>query len=93
MQAPSGEISVIEDSNTAKQVHDVMMEMFNKLTDSCELVRKTCSPEEYSAYKKATAALAGAIVFDVIEPLYQKHPALKPANWPDDLPIRARLGD
>ena len=83
---------MIEDPSTAKQVCDVMMEMFNRLSDSCELVRRTCSPEEYSAYKKATAAVAGGIVFDVIEPLYQKHPELKPANWPGDSPIRARFG-
>jgi hypothetical protein len=46
-------------------------------------VKQTCSPDEYKAYLKATSRLANDIVFDVLEPLYEKNPQLKPANWDD----------
>ncbi len=68
---------------TAKQISDLMTDMFARLCDSCQAVREHCSPEEYAAYKKATARIASGIVFDVMEPLYEKNPSLKPPNWDD----------
>ena len=51
---------------------------------SCDTVREQCSEQEYKAYMKSTAGIAGSIVMDVMEPLYKKHPQLKPDNWDDD---------
>jgi hypothetical protein len=31
-----------------------------------------------------TAGIAHSIVFDVMEPLYKKHPLLKPNNWDEE---------
>jgi hypothetical protein len=42
-----------------------------------------CTPEEAAAYQKAAGRVARPIVMDVLEPLYDKHPALKPHNWDD----------
>jgi hypothetical protein len=80
------EVGMISNPDTAKRVSDALQEMFAKLCESCELVRATCSPEEHSAYLKATSRVANGIVFDVMEPLYVRHPDLKPANWDDDSP-------
>jgi hypothetical protein len=33
------------------------------------------------AYQTATGRIVGAILMDVLEPLYLRHPELKPANW------------
>jgi hypothetical protein len=78
---------MIQNPDAAKQISDLMMDMFTRLCDSCQVVRERCSPEEYAAYKKATSRIAAGIVFDVMEPLYEKNPSLKPANWDeaDDL--------
>ncbi len=74
---------MISEPQTAKQISDLMKEIFDRLVESCNTVEKHCSAEEYTAYKKATARLASDIVFDVMEPLYEKNPNLKPANWED----------
>ena len=74
---------MIHSPETAKQISDLMMDMFTRLCDSCQVVRDHCSPEEYAAYKKATSRIAVGIVFDVMEPLYEKNPNHKPANWDD----------
>jgi hypothetical protein len=33
------------------------------------------------AYQTATGRIVGAILMDVLEPLYIRHPELKPTNW------------
>ena len=78
------ETYMIENPTVAKQVSDLMMDMFTRLSESCETVRQQCSEPEYRAYLKSTSGIAGSIVLDVMEPLYNKHPHLKPGNWDDD---------
>ena len=77
------EPEMIDNPSVAKQISELMMEMFTRLSDSCETVREHCSQQEYAAYIKSTSGIAGAIVLDVMEPLYKKHPHLKPQNWDD----------
>jgi hypothetical protein len=77
---------MIDSPSVAKQISDLMMEIFTRLFDSCETVKEQCSEEEYRAYMKSTAGIAGAIVLDVMEPLYEKHPHLKPRNWDENYP-------
>lgn len=74
---------MIDNPEVAKQISELMMDIFTRLVDSCRMVEEHCSSDEYAAYKKATSRLAASIVFDVMEPLYEKHPGLKPANWDD----------
>ena len=75
---------MIENPVVAKQVSDLMMDMFTRLSESCEAVKGQCSTEEYAAYIKGTSKIAGGIVFGVMEPLYARHPALKPSNWDEE---------
>jgi hypothetical protein len=75
---------MIDNPSVAKQISDLMMDMFIRLSHSCETVKEQCSEQEYEAYMKGTAGIAGSIVLDVMEPLYMKHPHLKPRNWDDD---------
>jgi hypothetical protein len=70
-----------ENPEVAKQISDLMTDMFTRLSDSWDSVKKLCSEQEYKAYLKSTARIAGAIVIDVMEPLCEKHPDLKPRNW------------
>ena len=72
---------MIKDSIVAKEISQLMMDTWIRLSDSCHQVKERCSPEEYEAYVKAIAKLSGEITFDVMEPLYKEHPELKPPNW------------
>jgi hypothetical protein len=74
---------MIKDAKIAKQISDLMLEIFSRVDASLAEVNKTCTPQEVSAYRKATSHVVGPIVMDVLEPLYKTHPALKPRNWDD----------
>jgi hypothetical protein len=74
---------MISSANIAKQISDLMLDLFRRVDESVAMVRETCTPEEAAAYQKAAGRVAGPIVMDVLEPLYDKHPALKPHNWDD----------
>jgi len=72
---------MISDTDTAKQISDLMLDLFRRVDESIATIKTTCSPEEAAAYSKAAGRVACSIVMDVLEPLYQKHPSLKPRNW------------
>ena len=65
----------------AKEINELMVEIEHQVAKSLQSVKQRCSAEEYTVYKKATGKIVSAIVFDVIEPLYERHPALKPPGW------------
>lgn len=71
----------MRDSIAAKQISELMMDMLIRLSDSRRQVKERRSPEECEAYVKAIAKLTGDINFGTMEPLYEKHPELKPPNW------------
>lgn len=74
---------MISNANVAKQISDLMLDLFRKVDESVAQVRETSPPEEAAAYQKAAGRVAGSIVMGVLEPLYDKHPAFKPHNWDD----------
>jgi len=72
---------MISDANIAKQISELMLDLFRRVDESVAMVREKCSPEEAAIYQKAAGRVAGPIVMDVLEPLYEKNPALKPPKW------------
>jgi hypothetical protein len=72
---------MVSDPEIAKGISELMVEIEQQIAKSLTLVSERCSAEEYKAYKKATGKIVSAIVFDVIEALYEKHPTLKPPGW------------
>ena len=72
---------MISNVDVARQISELMLDLFRQIDESVAMVKKTCLPEEAAAYQKAVGRVAGPIVMDVLEPLYNKHPALKPHNW------------
>ena len=74
---------MISNADTAKKISELMLEVFQRLDESVEMVQGTCPPEETARYKKSIGRVVGPIVMNVLEPLYEKNPSLKPANWDD----------
>ena len=65
----------------AKQIKELMMDVFTRIDESVAMVRQTCSKDEADAYSRAAGQVAGALVLDVLEPLYECNPELKPTDW------------
>ena len=74
---------MISNSDVAKQISDLMLDIFRRVDESVATVKTKCPLDEALVYKKAVGRVAGPIVMEVLEPLYAKHPSLKPSNWDD----------
>lgn len=72
---------MISNTDTAKRISELMLDLFRRVDESVAMVKESSPPDEAAAYQKAVGRVAGSIVMDVLEPLYEKHHALKPPNW------------
>ena len=74
---------MITNAAVAKQISDLMIDLKDQMMDSLAAVKGSCSPEEYRSYHAALGRVISSILVDVLEPLYNENPALKPAGWND----------
>jgi len=72
---------MVSDPNSAREISELMLDIFRRVDESVAVVKQSCSAEEAAAYQKATGRVVGAVVLDILEPLYERHPNLKPHNW------------
>ena len=72
---------MLSNSDPARRISELMLEIFRRVDESVAVVRESCGEQEAAAYSKAVGKVAGAVVMDVLEPLYEKNPDLKPPNW------------
>ena len=71
---------MIGNDDVAKVVSDLMLEYSEKLNDSIILVMKNCPEDEFKRYRLAAAKVLGEMLLEVMNPLYARHPELKPAG-------------
>lgn len=64
--------------DVASEINNLMLEFSAKLTESLRLVHENCTDKEYVAYRAVVAKLMGDMLLDVMNPIYAKHPDLKP---------------
>ena len=69
---------MINDESVAKQISDLMLEYGARLDASVALVRGRCTEDEFRAYRSAVGEVMGAMLLEIMNPLYARHPALKP---------------
>lgn len=74
---------MISNIQTAEKIKELMLDVFRRVEESVSMVRETCTPAEAMAYKKAAVNVIGAVLMDVLEPLYETNPSLKPPGWDD----------
>jgi hypothetical protein len=68
---------------TAASVNRKLRDCYRILEDSILEVNKSCRDDEAKKYRQTVGAIFSTIVFDLMEPLYQEHPELKPEDWKD----------
>jgi hypothetical protein len=73
----------IKDPDVAADVGRTLRNAFDILGESLRRVKQTCSEEEAAVYQQKVGDIFYIIVFDLLEPLYEEHPQLKPADWDD----------
>jgi hypothetical protein len=73
--------SVIRDRDIAADVNKVLQQTFQTLGESIVDVNRRCSEEDAAEYREKISDIFYIIVFKILEPLYEQHPQLKPADW------------
>lgn len=69
---------MIANKDVAKEISNLMLDFGAKLDASVALVQQNCGPKELDTYKKVIARIMGEMLLEVMNPLYAKHPDLKP---------------
>ena len=69
---------VITNADTAQQVSQLMLDISEQLNQSIFLVQDRVTAEELALYRRAVGRIMGEILLEVLNPLYQEHPELKP---------------
>jgi hypothetical protein len=75
---------MIRDAEIAKRALEMMDKADKILMESQELVRTSCSDEEYKIYKAGMAHVVGRLFFLLMEPIYCRHPSLIPPDAPQE---------
>jgi len=68
------------DNDVAKEINDLLLDCRIKLSNSVDFVQEKCSNEESEQYKKAMGKVLGYMIFEIMEPIYEKHPELNPID-------------
>jgi hypothetical protein len=71
---------VIHDKKLAKRMLDLMDAISGQVNESIREVQQQCTEEEFQAYRRGAGRVMGYAYTDVMTPIYQEHPDLKPAG-------------
>ena len=74
------EMSMIENEEVAKEISKLMLEYGARLNTSVALVKDRCTAEELRAYRMAVGKVMGDMLLEIMNPLYARHPDLKPGE-------------
>ena len=69
---------MISDKQIASEISVRVLEVNRLLDEVISLARGKCSQEELSVLKLAVGHVLGELLVEIVNPLYQAHPALKP---------------
>jgi hypothetical protein len=71
---------MISDNQIASEISDRVLEVHRLMHEILLLAYDSgrCSPEDLSALKRAVGGVLAELLLDMVNPLYQAHPELKP---------------
>jgi hypothetical protein len=69
---------MINNNQIAQEISQLMLEYGAKLDGTVAKVGEHCSTQEFEAYRDAVGKVMGHMLFEIMNPLYEKHPNLKP---------------
>lgn len=62
----------------AEEILALMREYSGKLNRSVQLVKDTCSKEEFIDYRKTVATIMGEMCVEIMWPIFHEYPDLEP---------------
>jgi len=74
----------VGNSQQAAVISDKLRGMFGELENLVRDVAEYASDEQTRSFRQAIGSVCGALVLDVLGPLYRAHPEIRPSSWPED---------
>lgn len=71
---------MIKNRDIAKQIVDLMLQFGARIDQSVELVQSHGTEEELTLYRRAAGAVMGEMLIEVLNPIFEQHPELTPAQ-------------
>ena len=71
---------MISSPEVAEKVNALMLEIGAKLNASIADVESSCPEEEFANYRRVVGKIMGAMLLDIMNPIYAVHPELKPSQ-------------
>ncbi len=74
---------MIADPDIAKRVVDLVLDGYRCIEQSMKLVEECSTPAEFADYKRAVGKVTFTVLDEILEPVYEQNPTLKPKGWDD----------
>lgn len=71
---------MFEDKAIADEISGLMLDIGGKLNASLAQVQNKCTAAEFERYRGAVAQVMGDMLVEVMNPIYLRHPELKPGK-------------
>ncbi|EOX8380988.1 hypothetical protein [Salmonella enterica] len=71
-------ISMVNDKDTAVLISELMLRFGKEVDESVAVVQSRCDENEFKAYREAVGFTMDEILIKIMNPLYEKHPEIKP---------------
>jgi len=69
---------MIDNEDVARSISDLMVDCSARLDASVALVMENCTADEFKTYRRAVGKVMGEILLEIMNPIYERHPELKP---------------
>jgi hypothetical protein len=71
---------MITDANVAEQINSLMLDLASRINESVAAVQTHCPDAEFKTYRLAAGKVLGEILLEVLNPLHELHPRLRPPD-------------
>jgi hypothetical protein len=69
------------EKSVAEKVLALMLEYSGKLDASVQLVKDTCTEQEFRHYRRAIGKIMGEMGVEIMWPIFKEHPELEPEEF------------
>lgn len=81
-EEPMRRIPMLSDAATAERVSTLMREVSERLASFSDVAQSALSDEAFGSCVLGVGETLTDIMYEVMHPIYERHPALKPESWP-----------
>ncbi|HYY69403.1 MAG TPA: hypothetical protein VE734_06700 [Terriglobales bacterium] len=74
---------MVQDAAAAEYISELLLDISGRLDESVAIVKQRWLQED-AAYRRAVGKVLYEVYAELLNPLYLRHPTLKPSGWESD---------